>query len=273
MKTKIFLFFFVLCNVICLSCSEDEDVTTNLENNEYIALKPDESLFRNKDNIQKLIIAKRRFDEFVYLDENDKYQVKLENGKSINISNDLFSFLKETLSSRNKKFEDEYKLGRSQARFAWRDPYAVYVVGSLKGIWREYIDVPAEQCREIIDECLRYLQGCILIVAHVVQNTIMKEMILDETIVPDIAFTGYMPQYGVEFRSQYLPDGIYPHPTNFYRYIAIINGIGREYPFVSSGSFFVWRRGFGSAPRFYSREHASLVHDWDYAWGYEGMIN
>ena len=88
MKTKIFLFFFVLCNVICLSCSEDEDVTTNLENNEYIALKPDESLFRNKDNIQKLIIAKRRFDEFVYLDENDKYQVKLENGKSINISND-----------------------------------------------------------------------------------------------------------------------------------------------------------------------------------------
>ena len=172
MKTKIFLFFFVLCNVICLSCSEDEDVTTNLENNEYIALKPDESLFRNKDNIQKLIIAKRRFDEFVYLDENDKYQVKLENGKSINISNDLFSFLKETLSSRNKKFEDEYKLGRSQARFAWRDPYAVYVVGSLKGIWREYIDVPAEQCREIIDECLRYLQGCILIVAHVVQNTI-----------------------------------------------------------------------------------------------------
>ena len=127
MKTKIFLFFFVLCNVICLSCSEDEDVTTNLENNEYIALKPDESLFRNKDNIQKLIIAKRRFDEFVYLDENDKYQVKLENGKSINISNDLFSFLKETLSSRNKKFEDEYKLGRSQARFAWRDPYAVSV--------------------------------------------------------------------------------------------------------------------------------------------------
>lgn len=269
MKTKIFLFSFLLCNIVCLSCSENENAIA-FKDSEYIDLKPDESLFHNKDNIQKLIIAKRRFNEFVYLDESNEYQVKLEDGKSINISNELFAFLKKILSSRNKEFEDGPKLGRSQIG----DPYARYVVGSIKGIWREYIDVPVEQCKEIIDECLDYLEGRILIVAHLMRGSIIvKELFREEYVVPNMGFDGYMPTHGVEFHSRYLPDGIYPHPTNVDRYIAIINGVGRDYPFTSSGRYFSWARCFGGSFRFYSREHALLVHDWDYAHGFEGTMN
>lgn len=98
-----FLFILVVCCIISVSCSEKNDLITNSGKNEYINLKCDKNLFSQKDNIEKLKIAKRRFNQYVYQDEDNKYQVSLKDGKEINVSDDLFEFMKKALCLRKEK--------------------------------------------------------------------------------------------------------------------------------------------------------------------------
>lgn len=224
-------------------------------------MKCDKNLFSQKDNIEKLKIAKRRFNQYVYQDEDNKYQVSLKDGKEINVSDDLFEFMKKALCLRKEKGKVELDADQSSRVYGF-DPYAMYVIGDIKAMWNHFFAEPLAECVEIMDECLQYLTGVMLITIHFANGSFIREVFTFPGIGEGCPYTGPFIAVGGEFHTR-LPNGLYPNPYDRYQYIAVRQGFARSLPCIG----FDWHRN--ATPKFYSREDAILVDDFDYYHGWE----
>lgn len=268
MRMKVILLS-VLYSCLFYNCTEESSYV--IQEEELIDVDLSESFF-TQENIDKLREAKKRFDEFVYKDEQGDYKVLLESGEEIGITEPTFEYLKGCLIYRRLlneirkqiQMERDTEHARSSPML---DPFEYYVLGQLVGMWNMVIGTIAIVEDMIIELVQKVALVCYVRVAILLELIVTYYTGLSSPQFPVPPFCDCpIPVYALNGNGQCFgptnaPDGIYAYPN--YRmsyasfpqfYIVVENGMVWGYGCVNY-NYSIFR----SSPRFYRDEHTYLA--------------
>lgn len=242
MKTKI-IFLIVIC-LSAIKCRDKQETIDQYLN--YIDI--DFNDLDHQKNLQLFMEASKRFDEYVYKDENNILKTSINKGADIKISENIFNILSQSLKYREqieilkykrlnmKTNNDEEKLLLTRSFPVGN--YEQWVYGQLNYLWNEIIGT----WQEINDAMITFF--CVAIGASIA--TIIDYLAMPFSgpgfIIPptDRPNPNILPLAEGESFHTNLPDGLYPSPLSDHLYIAVRNGFAT----VKSCSYaFSWYRG------------------------------
>lgn len=143
MKTKI-IFLIAIC-LSAIRCSDKQETIDQYLN--YIDI--DFNDLDHQKNLQLFMEASKRFDEYVYKDENNIFKISINKGADIKISENIFNILSQSLKYREqidilkykrlnmKANNDEEKLPLTRSFPVGN--YEQWVYGQLNYLWNEII--------------------------------------------------------------------------------------------------------------------------------------
>ncbi|MCR9011503.1 hypothetical protein [Gabonibacter chumensis] len=145
MRNKVTCLAIIICSLLGVRCTKDQKMDELYP--DYIEINFKSSNY--KANLQLFIEANKRFEKYVYKDENNVYKTSINKGADISISEDLFNVLTESLKYKeqmdafiNKKINIRIDNTKDKLPIAKSYPgcdYETWAAGQLSYLWDKII--------------------------------------------------------------------------------------------------------------------------------------